>query len=176
MKLEQDPYSRLPQLPEFTLSSTDISDGETLPVAQASGKMGIQGGKDQSPQLAWEGYPPETRSFAVTVFDPDAPTGSGFWHWAAFNLPVSTTTLPSGAADSGLPAGAVQLANDAGMRGFVGAAPPPGHGVHHYHVVVHAVDVEQLDIPADASPAYLGFNLFTHAVARARIVATFEQP
>ncbi|MET1155089.1 YbhB/YbcL family Raf kinase inhibitor-like protein [Arthrobacter sp.] len=172
----RDPYEELPQLPEFELSSTDIADGVTLPPAQRSGKMGIEGGQDRSPQLSWSGFPAETKSFAVTVLDPDAPTGSGFWHWAAFNLPASTTSLPSGAAENGLPQGAVQLANDAGFRGFVGAAPPSGHGVHHYHVVVHALDVEKLDIPAEASPAYLGFNLFSHAIGRARLIGTFEQP
>jgi Raf kinase inhibitor-like YbhB/YbcL family protein len=172
----RDPYKELPQLPEFDLTSTDIEDGQTLSPAQRSGKMGIEGGQDRSPQLSWSGFPAETKSFAVTVLDPDAPTGSGFWHWAVFNLPASTTSLPSGVAEDGLPEGAVQLANDAGFRGFVGAAPPSGHGVHHYHVVVHALDVEQLDIPAEASPAYLGFNLFSHAIGRARLVGTFEQP
>ncbi|MCU1532603.1 MAG: hypothetical protein JWO49_2174 [Arthrobacter sp.] len=172
----RDPYAELPQLPEFDLTSTDIEHGQALPPAQRSGKMGIDGGQDRSPQLSWSGFPAETRSFAVTVLDPDAPTGSGFWHWAAFNLPASTTSLPSDAAGTGLPEGAVQLMNDAGFRGFVGAAPPSGHGVHHYHVVVHALDVEKLDIPAEASPAYLGFNLFSHAIGRARLVGTFEQP
>lgn len=172
----RDPYEELPRLPEFEVTSTDVADGATLPPAQCSGKMGIEGGQDRSPQLSWSGFPAGTKSFAVTVLDPDAPTGSGFWHWAVFNLPASTTSLPSGAADSGLPQAAVQLANDAGFRGFVGAAPPSGHGVHHYHVVVHALDVEQLDIPAEASPAYLGFNLFSHAIGRARLIGTFEQP
>lgn len=172
----RDPYEVLPKLPEFDLTSTDIEHGQTLPAAHRSGKMGVEGGQDLSPQLSWSGFPAETKSFAVTVLDPDAPTGSGFWHWAAFNLPASTTSLPSGAADHGMPQGVVQLANDAGFRGFIGAAPPSGHGVHHYHVVVHALDVEELDIPAEASPAYLGFNLFSHAIGRARLVGTFEQP
>jgi Raf kinase inhibitor-like YbhB/YbcL family protein len=171
----RDPYEELPQLPDFHLTSADIADGLTLPPAQRSGKMGVEGGQDRSPQLSWSGFPADTKSFAVTVLDPNAPSGSGFWHWAAFNLPASTTSLPSGAAENGLPEGAVQLANDAGFRGFVGAAPPSGHGVHHYHVVVHALDVEKLDIPAGASPAYLGFNLFSRAIARARLVGTFEQ-
>jgi Raf kinase inhibitor-like YbhB/YbcL family protein len=172
----RDPYAELPKLPEFDLTSTDIEHGQTLPPAHRSGKMGVAGGQDLSPQLSWSGFPAETKSFAVTVLDPDAPTGSGFWHWAAFNLPAATTSLPSGAAEDGLPGGGVQLANDAGFRGFVGAAPPSGHGVHHYHVVVHALDVAELDIPAGASPAYLGFNLFSHAIGRARLVGTFEQP
>lgn len=171
----RDPYEELPKLPEFSLTSTDIGHGQTFPPAQRSGKMGVEGGQDRSPQLSWSGFPAETRSFAVTVLDPDAPTGSGFWHWAAYNLPASATSLPSGAADGAMPRGTVQLVNDAGFRGFAGAAPPPGHGVHHYHVVVHALDVEELHLPAQASPAYLGFNLFSHAIGRARLVGTFEQ-
>lgn len=172
----RDPYEALPKLPEFHLTSTDFEDGQTLPPSLRSGKMGVAEGQDLSPQLSWSGFPAETKGFAVTVLDPDAPTGSGFWHWAVFNLPASTTSLVSGAADDGLPQGAVQLRNDAGFRGFVGAAPPPGHGAHRYHVVVHALDVEELDIPAEASPAYLGFNLFSHAIGRARLIGTFGQP
>ena len=171
----RDPYENLPKLPEFELTSTDIEHGQTLPPAHRSGKMGVEGGQDLSPQLSWSGFPAEAKSFAVTVLDPDAPTGSGFWHWAAYNLPASTTSLPSGGAEHGMPEGAVQLSNDAGFPGFVGAAPPPGHGLHHYHVVVHALDVEELNLPAGASPAYLGFNLFAHAIGRARLVGTFER-
>ena len=175
--MTRDPYADLPDVPSFELTSTDIPDNQPLDVLQASGRMGA-GGHDVSPQLSWSGFPEGTRSFAVTVYDPDAPTASGFWHWAVFNIPVGTTSLPAGAGTedgAGLPAGAVQLKNDGGFPGFVGAAPPPGHGVHHYHVAVHAVDVERLDIPAEASNAYLGFNLFSHTLGRARIVGTYEQ-
>ncbi|OBJ73565.1 YbhB/YbcL family Raf kinase inhibitor-like protein [Mycobacterium sp. 1274756.6] len=170
-----DPYAALPQLPGFTLTSTSITDGQPLPKAQVSGIMGA-GGEDLSPQLSWSGFPEETRSFAVTVYDPDAPTGSGFWHWAVANLPATTTDLPEGAGDGSLlPGEALTLANDAGMRRYVGAAPPAGHGPHRYYVAVHAVKVEKLDLPAEATPAYLGFNLFSNAIARAVIHATYEQ-
>jgi Raf kinase inhibitor-like YbhB/YbcL family protein len=175
--MTRDPYADLPRVADFTLTSESITHDQPLATAQVSGIMG-PGGDDESPQLTWSDFPEGTRSFAVTVYDPDAPTASGFWHWAVFNLPVSTTSLPAGAGtqDSGLlPEGAVTLRNDGGFAGFVGAAPPPGHGPHHYHVVVHAVDVETLDIPAGASPAYLGFNLFSHSIGRARIIGTFEQ-
>jgi Raf kinase inhibitor-like YbhB/YbcL family protein len=175
--MTRDPYADLPDVPSFELTSSDIADNQPLDVRHASGRMGA-GGQDISPQLSWSNFPEGTRSFAVTVYDPDAPTASGFWHWAVFNIPVSTTSLPSGAGiegGAGLPEGAVQLKNDAGFPGFVGAAPPAGHGPHHYHVVVHAVDVEQLNIPAEASCAYLGFNLFSHTLGRARIVGTYEQ-
>lgn len=173
-----DPYEPLPTLPCFTLTSESLVDGAPLSSAQVSGLMGA-GGDDLSPQLSWSGFPGDTKSFAVTVYDPDAPTASGFWHWAVADIPVSVTSLPEGAGDEiggGLPAGAVTLANDAGLSRFVGAAPPPGHGPHRYFVVVHAVDVESLGLPEGATPAYLGFNLFSHAIARATILGTYEQP
>lgn len=172
-----NPYDALPKLPEFTLTSESISDGQPLGRKQVSGLMGA-GGEDDSPQLSWSDFPAETKSFAVTVFDPDAPTASGFWHWAVADIPVSVTSLAEGAGDetgSGLPAGAVSLTNDASLRRFVGAAPPPGHGPHRYYVAVHAVDVESLELPENATPAYLGFNLFSHAIGRAVIVGTYEQ-
>jgi Raf kinase inhibitor-like YbhB/YbcL family protein len=173
-----NPYDFLPRVPGFAVTSTDVSDGEVLPTPQVSGVMGA-GGEDRSPQLSWSGFPEDTRSFAVTVYDPDAPTVSGFWHWAVANIPASVTELPSGAADEDgarLPDGAVQLRNDGGFAGFVGAAPPAGHGPHRYFVVVHAVDTERLDVTADTTPAVLGFNLFSHTLARATLVATYEQP
>ncbi|MEV0032629.1 YbhB/YbcL family Raf kinase inhibitor-like protein [Nocardia sp. NPDC050793] len=171
-----DPYDALPKVPGFTLTSEDVTDRAPLGNDQVSGVFGA-GGKDVSPQLSWSGFPAETKSFAVTVYDPDAPTASGFWHWAVANIPVSVTSLPSGAGSEGgsLPAGAVTLRNDGGFAGFVGAAPPPGHGPHRYFVVVHAVDVESLGIGPDASPAYLGFNLFPHTLARATMIGTYEQ-
>lgn len=175
MAFDYNPYDFLPQLPGFSLSSTDISDGQPLKMAQVSGIMGA-GGEDVSPQLTWSGFPEETRSFAVTVFDPDAPTASGFWHWAVANLPATVSELPSGAGDGSLlPGDALTLCNDAGMRRYIGAAPPSGHGMHRYFVAVHALSVEKLDLAEDASPAYLGFNLFMHAIARAVIHGTYEQ-
>ncbi|GAA1034461.1 MULTISPECIES: YbhB/YbcL family Raf kinase inhibitor-like protein [Amycolatopsis] len=171
-----NPYDYLPSVPSFTLRSTDIADGETLAQPQLSGIFGA-GGEDRSPQLAWEGFPEGTRSFAVTVYDPDAPTASGFWHWAVFNLPASVTSLEGGAGDaagSGLPSGAVTLKGDGGVRQYLGAAPPPGHGPHRYFFVVHALDVETLEIPEDATPAFLGFNLFGHTLGRATLVPVYE--
>ena len=172
-----DPYAFLPQVPAFTVTSTDLTDGQAMPLPQVSGMMGA-GGEDASPQLAWTGFPEETRGFAVTVYDPDAPTASGFWHWVVTGIPASVTELPRGAGDqagSGLPEGARQLRNDGGFPGYVGAAPPAGHGPHRYFVVVHAVDTETLDVDADTRPAVLGFNLFFHTLARATMVVTHEQ-
>jgi Raf kinase inhibitor-like YbhB/YbcL family protein len=175
MAFDYDPYEFLPKLPTFTVTSETFSDGQAWGNDQVSGIMGA-GGSDVSPQLSWSGFPEETKSFAVTVYDPDAPTGSGFWHWAVANLPASVTELPADAGDgSELPGGALTLRNDAGQKRFIGAAPPPGHGPHRYIVAVHAVGVEKLDIPADATPAFLGFNLFQQAIARALIHGTYEQ-
>jgi Raf kinase inhibitor-like YbhB/YbcL family protein len=171
-----DPYALLPRVAEFTVTSKDVSDGETLPTPQVSGIMGA-GGEDVSPQLSWADFPAGTRSFAVTCFDPDAPTASGFWHWAIADLPGHTTELPTDAGnpDSGLlPSVAVTLRNDAGVARYIGAAPPGGHGSHRYFFVVHAVDVESLDVGADATPAFLGFNLFSHTLGRAAIVPVYE--
>jgi Raf kinase inhibitor-like YbhB/YbcL family protein len=172
-----NPYDFLPQVPSFEVTSTDVADGKPLDTAHVSGVMGA-GGEDVSPQLSWSGFPPETRGFVVTVFDPDAPTASGFWHWAVVGIPASVTELPRGAGDrdgSGLPPGAVQLRNDAGFAGYAGAAPPSGHGPHRYHVAVHAVDTDDLGVPADASCAFLGFTLFSHTLARGLIVPIYEE-
>jgi Raf kinase inhibitor-like YbhB/YbcL family protein len=172
-----NPYDFLPQVPSFTVTSTDIRDGETLPMPHVSGVMGA-GGEDRSPQLSWSGFPEGTKGFAVTVYDPDAPTASGFWHWIVTRIPASVTELPSGAGSQdgdGLPDGALQLRNDAGFPGYIGAAPPSGHGPHRYFVVVHALDTEDLGVPAEASPAFHGFNLFGHTLARATLVATYEE-
>jgi Raf kinase inhibitor-like YbhB/YbcL family protein len=175
MTTAPDPYAALPTRPSFHLESASFTDGLPLATPQVSGIMGA-GGEDVSPQLSWSGFPDETRSFAVTVYDPDAPTASGFWHWAVANLPASVTELPAGAGEgSNLPGDALTLVNDAGARRYIGAAPPAGHGPHRYYVAVHAVDVDKLDLGEDASPAYLGFNLFQHAIARAVIHATYEQ-
>jgi Raf kinase inhibitor-like YbhB/YbcL family protein len=171
--MTRNPYADLPQVPSFELSSTDIADGQPLNKPQVSGIFGA-GGEDVSPQLSWSGAPEGTQSYAVTVYDPDAPSGSGFWHWAAFNIPADVTELASGASGTAMPEGAVELKNDGGTVGYIGAAPPPGHGPHHYWTVVHAVDVPSLDIPADASCAFLGFNLFSHTVGRAILVPTYE--
>ena len=173
-----DPFSRIPDVPSFQVTSTDVKDGESFSLAQFSGIFGVKGGQDASPQLSWSGAPAGTKSFAVTVYDPDAPTQSGFWHWAVANIPANVTSLSTGAGDengSGLPNGAYQLANDAGLHRFLGAAPPPGHGPHRYYIVVHALDVENIGVPESATPAILGFNMFSHTLGRAVLVAHAEQ-
>ena len=170
-----NPYDFLPQVSGFTVTSADVRQGGQLDTPQVSGILGA-GGDDVSPQLSWSGAPEGTKGYAVTVFDPDAPTTSGFWHWAVAGITASVTELPSGAGDeagSGLPSGAVQFRNDAGLARYVGAAPPAGHGPHRYFVVVHALDTDDLSVPAEATPAYLGFTLFGHTLARATLVPTY---
>lgn len=174
----QNPYDFLPPVPSFTVTSTDIQDGGTLPPAQRSGIFGA-GGEDTSPQLSWSGFPEGTRGFAVTCYDPDAPTAAGFWHWAVYGIPAGVTELPTGAGSAdgaGLPEGAVQLRNDASIRQYLGAAPPPGHGTHRYFFVVHALDTDSLEmVNEDSTPAFLGFVLSGHTLARGTITATFER-
>ncbi|MFN8074303.1 MAG: YbhB/YbcL family Raf kinase inhibitor-like protein [Kineosporiaceae bacterium] len=172
------PYDRLPPVPTFTIASDDVVDGVMMNLPQVSA-WGGGPGQDVSPQLSWADAPEATLSYAVTMYDPDAPTAAGFWHWAVANIPASVTSLPSGAGapdGSLLPAGARQLVNDGGYAGYAGAAPPPGHGLHRYYVVVHAVDVETLDLGEVASPSMLGFQLFFHTLARAMIVPVWETP
>ena len=172
-----DPFWRLPEVPSFSVTSSSLLDGQHLAPAQMSGLMGVPGGLDISPQLSWSGAPETTRSYAITIFDPDAPTMSGFWHWAVANIPASVTSVPEGAGDvagSGLPAAAVQLANDAGGAHFIGGAPPGGHGSHRYVITVHALDVEDIGVTADSSPALLGFLMSSHILARATMTGTAE--
>ncbi len=174
---KNDPFAGLPEVPSFRLTSSTVSDGATLPPAQMSGLFGVPGGADVSPQLSWEGAPEGTQGYAVTAFDPDAPTMSGFWHWVVVDIPASVTSLEENAGlpdGPALPAGAFQLRNDAGSARFIGAAPPAGHGAHRYFFTVHALDTATLGIPADASPAFFGFNLLSHILGRATIVCTAE--
>ena len=165
--MTNDPLARFGEVPQFSLTSTDMTDGAPLAAAQYGADAG---GADVSPQLSWSGFPAETQSFALTVYDPDAPTGSGFWHWAVANLPASVTELASG-IDT-LPAGSLVLPNELRLTSFIGAGPPPGTGTHRYQFIVHAVDVPTLGLDSQSTPAVLGFNLHFHTLARAVLEAT----
>src|ERR1700761_1243763 len=163
------PYDFLPPVPAFTVTSDDVADGEMLTDKHVYNSFGMSG-QNVSPHLTWSGFPAETRGFAVTCYDPDAPTGSGFWHWVAVNLPGSVTELDRGADP--LPGGAFCVRNDYGDRNYGGAAPPPGDRAHRYVFAVHAIDVDALEVGSDASPAYVGFNLAFHTLARATLRPT----
>jgi Raf kinase inhibitor-like YbhB/YbcL family protein len=175
--MANNPFDRIPDAPTFTVTSTDVREGAPFAAAQMSAVFGVPGGQDISPQLSWSGAPEGTKSFVVTVFDPDAPTQSGFWHWAVADIPADVTELPTGAGDSagsGLPAGAFQLRNDGGLAQYIGAAPPAGHGPHRYFITVHALDVEHIGVGSDASPGLLEFTMFGHSLGRAVLVVTVE--
>ena len=169
-----DPYSLLPAVGTFSVTSTDVRDGEQL--ANTFVYIGAQpDAGNTSPQLAWSGFPPETKSFTVTCYDPDAPTPSGFWHWILVDLPASTTSLATGAGAAGaaLPGSAFHVRNDWSSKDYGGAYPPPGDRPHRYYFVVHAVDAETLGVDSEASAAAVSFNLVFHTLARAQIVPVF---
>ncbi|RYZ15569.1 MAG: YbhB/YbcL family Raf kinase inhibitor-like protein [Myxococcaceae bacterium] len=163
-----NPYDLLPAVPNFTVTSVDVTDGQPLKDDQVA-HLG-----NTSPQLSWEGAPEDTRSYVVTCFDPDAPTPSGFWHWALVDIPADVTSLDTGAAAGDLPGNSFHLRNDGGEAGFMGAAPPEGDQVHRYFFVVHAVKEDSLGIDADASNAVMSFNLAFKTAGRAVLHGTYQ--
>jgi Raf kinase inhibitor-like YbhB/YbcL family protein len=169
-----DPYVLLPVVGSFTVSSPDVADGERVDMAYVCGPD-APGGGNQSPALSWSGFPAETRSFAVSCFDPDAPTPSGFWHWTVVDIPADVTELARGAGNTApaLPSGAFHVANDFGTVGYDGPAPPKGDQVHRYFFVVHAVDVPTLGVGPETSATAVSFNLVFHTLARAILVPEF---
>ena len=172
----EDPYAKLPQVASFTVSSADVADGQPMAATFVYDEA-ADGAQNRSPQLAWQGFPAETKSFVVTCFDPDAPTPSGFWHWALVDLPVDTTSLPQGAGTTGasLPGSAFHVRNDWSSKDYGGAFPPDGDRPHRYYFVVHAVDVDTLGLDDEASAAVVSFNLVFHTLARAQLVPTFQR-
>ena len=160
------------------LTSASFNDGDYLSmdhVLAAQYGFGCSGG-NRSPQLAWSGFPEGTRSFALTCYDPDAPTGSGFWHWVVANIPVSVTELPVDAgnpASGKLPASAVTVRNDVGTREYAGPCPPQGDHPHRYFFTVFAVGGD-LQVNADTTPAVVGFQLHFNMLAKAEIVGLFK--
>lgn len=161
----------------FTLTSNDISNGEFMSKNHEFIGFGCDG-KNLSPHLKWQNPPKGTKSFAITAYDPDAPTGSGWWHWQVVNLPVTTTELATNAGSTQkdrVPAGSQQISNDYGLKGFGGACPPPGHGVHRYRFTVHALSVEKLELPENASGALTGYMINSNTIATSTIESLYKR-
>jgi Raf kinase inhibitor-like YbhB/YbcL family protein len=161
----------------FKLTSPDLQQGKKLDMEQVYNSFGCTG-KNISPALKWDGAPKNTKSFAVTVYDPDAPTGSGWWHWVIFNIPADVTELPKNAGDpaSGTaPTGSIQSRTDYGTPGYGGACPPQRDKPHRYMFTVYALDVDKLPLDANVSAAMVGFNLNQHTLAKAIITVKFSR-
>lgn len=159
----------------MTITSPDIAPGARIADEQVFKGFGCKGG-NISPALAWSGAPKETKSFALTMFDPDAPTGSGFWHWVVFNIPAETTGLAKGAGDpkgADAPKGAVQSRTDFGVPGYGGPCPPMGDPPHRYQFTIFAVDVPKLDADENTTAAIIGFMLHFHTLARTTLTGTY---
>ena len=162
------------------LTSTNFQEGDSLGMDHVLSEkygFGCTGG-NRSPQLAWSGAPQETRTFALTCFDPDAPTGSGFWHWVVANIPSSVTELPLDAgnpASGALPAGAVTVRNDVGTREYVGPCPPQGDHPHRYLFTLHAVGLETLPVEADSSAAAVGYYLHFNTLEQASLMGLYKR-
>lgn len=154
----------------FEVSSTSIQHDKQMELKYTYNAFGCTG-QNLSPQLSWKDAPAGTKSFAITAYDPDAPTGSGWWHWVVYNIPASAAEI----AEGGKIEGAAEGKTDFGTAAYGGPCPPVGHGTHHYTFTVFALDVEKLEVPADATAAMVGYNLNGHKLATASIMATFER-
>ena len=159
---------------EFRLESQDIAEGQPLSNKRVFNGFGCVG-DNRSPSLSWKGAPEGTKSFVVTAYDPDAPTGSGWWHWVVFNIPTTVSKISENAGSGeGLPNGAIQSRTDFGSPGFGGACPPPGE-VHRYQFTVYALKVEKLDLDQNAGPALVGFMTKANMLGKARLTAVYTR-
>lgn len=162
---------------DFALTSPQLAPGAKLAEAQVFNGFGCSGG-NVSPELRWSGAPAGTKSFALLVHDPDAPTGSGWWHWVVWNIPATASALPARAGDPAaalLPAGTVQGNTDFGAPGYGGPCPPPGSKPHRYFFRLHALKVDRLDLPANATAAFVGFNVNANTLAVAELMGTYNR-
>jgi len=158
---------------QFKLTSPDIKPGATIGPQFIMNTFGCTG-PNTSPALAWSGAPAGTKSFVLTVYDPDAPTGSGFWHWVVYNIPAGTTSLAQGAGAAGAAAGGgVQGTNDAGVAGYSGPCPPPGDKPHRYVFTVYATKADKLEVPPNPSPAVVGFVTHFATLGKASFTAKY---
>jgi Raf kinase inhibitor-like YbhB/YbcL family protein len=163
------------QAQTFTLSSNNVGGQATM--NEVFDGFGCTGA-NISPQLSWTNPPEGTKGYAITIYDKDAPTGSGWWHWLVFDLPATTLSLPAGAGDPAknmMPAGAIQSRTDFGAPGYGGPCPPPGHGQHQYVVTVYALKTDKLGLDANASPAVVGYTLNGKTLAKASIVFYYQR-
>lgn len=170
-------FCLIPSAWALELKSNEIKNGQSLKLEQVFNGIGCEGG-NQSPSLSWSDIPKDTQSFAITAYDPDAPTGSGWWHWVVFNIPSKTKSLPAGAGDPNahlMPKGAIQSRTDFGKPGYGGACPPVKHGVHRYQFTIYALDIESLPLDSNASAAMVGFMVGKHKLASATIEALYER-
>lgn len=161
---------------KLTVKSADLKQGGKLTDEQVFDGFGCSG-KNVSPELSWQGAPEGTKSFVVTVYDPDAPTGSGWWHWVVYDIPAGTTSLAKGAGSgkAALPEGAKQGRTDFGAQGFGGACPPAGDRPHRYVFTVYALGVDRLEVPPDATAAFIGFMTRANALASGSLTATYAR-
>jgi Raf kinase inhibitor-like YbhB/YbcL family protein len=162
---------------DFILKSNDVAPKATISAAQIYSGFGCTGG-NLSPQLSWSGTPSGTQSFALTVYDPDAPTGSGWWHWVVIDIPATATALPTGAGDVAgtmLPKGSRQMRTDFGTKGYGGPCPPPGDKPHRYIFILHALKTPKLEVPDDASAAFVGFMIHGNELASATFTAYYDR-
>lgn len=159
----------------FTLFSNDLGGEATI--SEEFNGFGCTG-ENQSPQLSWKNAPEGTKSFAVTMYDPDAPTGSGWWHWVVFDIPEGTNELVSGAGSTELnlsPEGAIQSVTDYGINGYGGPCPPEGHGLHQYVITVYALKIDKLGLDKNTNPAVVGYYLWNNTLAKASIVTYYKR-
>jgi hypothetical protein len=159
---------------KLTLTSPDIAEGKTIAAAQVFNGFGCSGG-NISPALSWSNAPAGTKSFALLMHDPDAPTGSGWWHWVVYNIPPGVSSLPAGAGDpkkSLLPAGTIQGRTDFGTAGYGGPCPPPGKP-HRYYLRLYALKVAKLEVPADSTAALIGFNVNAASLEKAELMGLY---
>jgi Raf kinase inhibitor-like YbhB/YbcL family protein len=159
---------------KFSVSSSDWKPNATMPDKNVFNGMGCTG-QNESPQIAWANAPEGTKSIAVSIYDPDAPTGSGWWHWVVYNIPATAKELPAGAggANGKLPEGTLQGRTDFGQSAYGGACPPPGDKPHRYIVTVWALKVDKLEVPADASAAMIGFMSKANSLANATMTVKY---